>query len=420
MASVRTSVYSLAMLGASFATLAFGGLGATAAHAQAQIAVDLDQLSDAGQSSAMALDLASRQQAAGNLTGAASTLERALITNADADDVRLSYAAVLCRLDDHQSARQELRQLGGQAGNNALWRAVKATCGAGIVAQSMPARFSGELSAGLAYDGDAYGMLELERLGFPEKGPGLAAQTALHLAGAVPLEVGEIYASAGIDSRNDLSGPSDDYQMADVALGYGGRSGLIEYGVGGVFRKTWITGTSYANEYGGQARLAAPVGDVGRLVATAEIVRQEFNADHFNGEHYDLALNYEARPSNSFQYVLGAGVEYHPAPDRGSAYTAGRIVAGFSQVLAKCGTYIDGSTIVRFVDYGKLGTLIHRRDLRLFNRLALGTPLSVVPGLNVEAAVSYSYRNYDHSVLLHDYNSLGGELRLVWKFGRRG
>ena len=413
MAGVRTSLYLLALIGA-------GAGFSSAAQAQTRIEADLDALSDAAQTSTLALALAARQAGADNLTGAASTLERALIANADADDVRLAYAAVLCRLDDRQSARQELRQLSGKPGGNAQWAQVRAACGSSLIAQSSANRLSGEASVGLAYDGDAFGVLHVERLGPPTRQDGLGTQTALHLAGSIALPQGEIYARAGIDSRNKLSGASDDYQIAQLAAGYGGNWGLAHFAAGGVFRHAWVYGTNYVSEYGGQLRLDAPVGGNGRLALDAEVVHQNILMPDQNGEHYDVALSYEARPSATFEYVVTAGFDSDTARLRNFNYKAVRLAAGFSQVLDKRGTYLAGSATARLLDGGHYGAFIHRRDLRLYNRLAVGTPLFPALGIGIEAAVSYSYRTYDPTILLKDYSSLGGELRLVWKFGHGG
>lgn len=423
MAGLRTSVYTLATAGSVLsATLLHAGTAQAQSvePSPARIEADLDLLSDSAQSSAGALALARQQQASGNLTGAASTLERALIANSDADDVRLAYAAVLCRLDDRQSARQELRQLSGGPAGHAQWAEVKAACGSSLIGQASATRLLGEASVGLVYDGDAFGVLNVERLGPVTSHGGLAAQTALHLAGTVALPQGEIYARASIDSRNKLSGPSDDYQLAQLAAGYGGNWGLAHFAAGGVFRHAWIYGTNYVSEYGGQLRLDAPVGGHGRLALDAEVVRQEILEADQNGVHYDVALSYEARPSTTFEYVVSAGFEDDRAHTRHFDYKAARLAAGFTQVLDKRGTYITGSATARLLDGGHYGAFIHRRDLRLFNRLAVGTSLFPVYGVSIEAAATYSYRTYDPTILLRDYSSAGGELRLVWKFGHGG
>ena len=420
-AILKESAFSLALLAG--AVLWADGALAQPASAQPTLAYSdpealVDQLSDASATSASAIAMARQQEAAGDLTGTAATLERVLIVDENADDARLAYAAILCRLDDRQSARQELRQLGDKPGSNVQWAAVRAACGSGLIAGASPDRLAVEASVGLAYDGDANGALHLEQLGFPQRRDGLGFVGALHLSGSIALPSGYLYGNGGFESKNSFSGPQNDYQLADVAIGYGARVGLSEFAVGGVVRQAWIAGPAYATEYGGQLRFSAPVGEYGRMVLQAEAVRQNYTFQEMDGGHYDFAASYESHPSERLTYVLGAGVEYQTAALSTDGYVAARLIGGVNRILDKRGTYADFSTTVRYVNFGDSG-FGHRRDLRLFNRLALGTPLGHT-GLNLEAAASYTYRGYDQAAGLADYNSLGGELRLIWKFGRGG
>jgi hypothetical protein len=378
----------------------------------------VDQLSDASATSASAIVMARRQEAAGDLTGAAATLERVLIVDEDADDARLAYASILCRLDDRQSARQELREISDKPNSHVEWAAVRAACGSGLIASTAQNRLAGEASVGLAYDEDAYGALHLEQLGLPQRQQGLAFVGALHLNGSIALPSGYLYGNGGFESRDSVSGAKDDYQLADAAIGYGARRGLSEFAIGGVVRQAWIAGATYATEYGGQVRFSTPAGEHGRVVLNAEAVRQDYSFQDMDGGHYDFAATYEARPSERFYYVVGAGAEYHTAALSTNGYVAARLIGGVNRILDKRGSYVDLSSTVRYVDFGA-SSFYHRRDIRLFNRLALGTPLGH-SGLFVEAAASYTYRGYDQSVGLSDYNSLGGEVRLIWKFGRGG
>jgi predicted Zn-dependent protease len=89
----------------------------------------IDALIDGSASSTAALDTASKQIGAGDLTGAATTLERLLINDPDATPVRLRYAALLCDLDDRQAATFELSKLKSEPVDGASWAQVEASCG---------------------------------------------------------------------------------------------------------------------------------------------------------------------------------------------------------------------------------------------------------------------------------------------------
>src|SRR3546814_1063348 len=88
------------MIGRSVIRLAVlaAGFGVQPAFAQESAGnAALDELSEAAATPQAALAMAATQEAEGDLLGAASTLERALLDNPQADDVRLAYATPLCQ-----------------------------------------------------------------------------------------------------------------------------------------------------------------------------------------------------------------------------------------------------------------------------------------------------------------------------------
>ena len=104
--------------------LASAGLAASLGWSVPALAQDsdvaaLDQLVERSSSVNSAIELAREQAAAGDLLGAAATYERVLIADENADEARLAYAAILCRLDDRASAELELALLNGQGGSQA-------------------------------------------------------------------------------------------------------------------------------------------------------------------------------------------------------------------------------------------------------------------------------------------------------------
>jgi Flp pilus assembly protein TadD len=72
--------------------------------------------------------LARRQIAAGDLTQALATLERATLARPANGEARLLHASVLCRLDDPEGSLVEFDQLRGWDFAPELWREATAPC----------------------------------------------------------------------------------------------------------------------------------------------------------------------------------------------------------------------------------------------------------------------------------------------------
>lgn len=75
-----------------------------------------------------ALQLAARQIANKDLSGAATTLERYLIADPEALVVRTEYAITLCRLDDLQAGRFEVVKMAGNELDQATTDRIQAEC----------------------------------------------------------------------------------------------------------------------------------------------------------------------------------------------------------------------------------------------------------------------------------------------------
>jgi len=110
-----------------------GALGAVPASATAQSqanpATEIDRMATASADVASGVALAREQAGLGDLVGAASTLERVLLTHPEADDARLRHAGLLCRLDDPDGARVEIAMLAGHTVSGAAWAEAVAACG---------------------------------------------------------------------------------------------------------------------------------------------------------------------------------------------------------------------------------------------------------------------------------------------------
>ncbi len=373
----------------------------------------LDTLIERSSSAESAIALAREQADAGDLLGAAATLERVLIGDEDADDARLAYAAILCRLDDRQSAQLELQTVRGRGGQAARDEAAKAC---GITTQAPPDKsgLTGEIGLGLTYDGDAQGALRVFPTSFSPSNDGLGLAANARLSG----RFGDFYADAWGQAKEELSGPQSDYQYGSLSLGYGTSWSNKELKLGGVIRHARILGDANFTEYGGVAELASFSSAGSRTTVRAEVVWQNDQIGVADGLHYDLVAYHDVKRSEQFSWFLGAGIEAKNAKFASDKYVAGRLLAGFHALLDGRGTYADVSATLRYVDFGDEALFPLRTELRIFNRAAIGTPLGG-SGLNIEAAITHSYRNYSSSSLLADYSSIGGALRLIWKFGNR-
>lgn len=111
----------------ALAALAFA-VPASAQEQDASVA-EIEQLIDGSQSIETALETANGQIAASDVSGAATTLERALIIDPASVPARARYAAVLCMLDDRQAANAEIGKMTGQEIDDGSWSGVEAACG---------------------------------------------------------------------------------------------------------------------------------------------------------------------------------------------------------------------------------------------------------------------------------------------------
>jgi thioredoxin-like negative regulator of GroEL len=115
----------------AFAASALVALSLTSQFAAAQDSSEseIDALVDGSSTASSALQLARQQTEAGDLTGAVATLERALLRDQNAHEVRLNYVALLCQIDDQQGAEVELAKLAGLPIDDGAWANVQSACG---------------------------------------------------------------------------------------------------------------------------------------------------------------------------------------------------------------------------------------------------------------------------------------------------
>ena len=435
---------SMATRAATLAWTAAGmGAGAlalpVAVQAQEAETQEVDALIAAGDSDSSTLSLARTQAQAGDLTGAAATLERRLLAEPNAHDVRLFYIGLLCQLDDAQGARVELTKLDRQSLADGAWDMTNQACGGSLTRPTAPAAtgqtgLSGEAFAGLAFDSDATGPLALQfdipNIATPSKS-GLSAIAGLraNYKGSGYYDGGGLYAGAGIRVKHSVDGPDQKYLLGDARIGFGRQSGNADYAIGAVIRHNRLFGDPFVTEYGGQAEVGFRSGDAGRIVVRGEAVYQDYAKTGLGvgakGWRVDLSASYEKQLDENSYVVAGAALELKDAKVRNFGYLGGRVFAAYQAGIGDKGHYFNLSSTVRLVNFKDKSPVVDRKDTRFFVRAAYGLPITD-NGLKLEAAVSYTGRNVSSRATITppplvvlgvaDYHSFGAEMRLLWKF----
>ncbi|MEO6580791.1 MAG: tetratricopeptide repeat protein [Sphingomicrobium sp.] len=403
---------------------------AISAPALAQTEQDIDALVAESQSPADAIATARQQTAAGDLTGAAGTLERALLEDPNANDARLLYAATLCRLGDPQGARIEMGKLDRQNLTPAMFAEANDACG-GALSRPAPAEagsgsgVSGEVYAGIAYDHDAAGALALqtEFFGSAKRDDGISAIGGARLAArsAGYAGSGGLYGSFSLTSKHELSGPRLDYDVGELRAGFGSASGEIGYSIGPVLRHIRLFDNPYVTEYGGQGELLFGRANSGRLRVRLEGVFQNYDGSGFpgndaDGVRLDLSAAYETQVGPRGFFTIGAAGEYKNADERNFGYRGGRLFLAYQHSFANR-DYLTLSGTLRHIDFRNESFVPDRKDTRAFARLAYAKALGG-SGLFAEATATYTYRkaDVDGFFKLRTYRSPGAEARLIWKF----
>lgn len=391
-------------------------LQASVAAAQDSAADDaLDALSAAAEQPETALATAHAQEAEGDLLGAASTLERALLERPDADNVRLAYVRLLCRLDDRELAKIELGALRSRPTPGEAWKQMVEACGNDFgTATRRTGRIGGTMSIGLAFDEDAFGEVNTVPFFAPSSRDGLAFVAQSQISAQMPLGDAFVYGDIFAQTLNPLSGPGSEYQFGDAAVGIGIENGRSLFSAGALARHGRIADAEYLTAFGGEASASFHVGDAGRLTLRLEAVDEQFVLSNFDGWHYTGELVYEHHPTLLSSYFVAIAAETKEAPFEFFGYDAFRLAAGAEFPLETNGVYGKVSATLRHVDFHNAEFFEDRRQLRFFARGAVGVPL-IGRSLYLEAALRYRSRdeNFD---FIEAYGSVGGDLMLVWRF----
>ena len=406
---------------------------------QAQETEALDALIDGAANPDQAMAQARQQAQSGDLTGAASTLERALLINQNAHDLRLFYAGLLCQLDDGQGARVEVSKLDKQAIDDAAWDAANTACGGALVRPAAPkaqsgSGFDGEAYVGMAYDGDALGPLiiqiDLPNVATPSKsGLGIIAGVRGAYRSPSYTSGGGLYAGGGIRLKHSVDGPDQKYLLTDMRVGLGRQSESTDYAFGAAIRHTNLLGNAYGTDYGGQAELGIKAGNGSRIVLRGEAVYQDYATIGLGplakGWRFDLSATYVKQISVNSLFIASAALELKDAKSRELGYTGARVFAAYQANIGDSGHYFNLSSTVRFINFKDKPPVQDRKDTRVFVRGAYGLPLGD-SGFKLEGAVSYTSRSISGKATvspppllvtkLANYDSVGAELRLIFKF----
>jgi hypothetical protein len=392
-------------------------LAATAVPASAQEDIDpaIERLIAAGQVPRAALAEANRQQADGDLIGAAATLERALIESPGADAVRIEYVTVLCRLDDRGAARLELDLLQGRIVGSEPWNRMVAACGDDFAnTRRRTSEISARIAAGFAFDQNAAEQLTSFEVFGNGSRSGLAFVGSAQIDARIGAGAGFVYGNALALTHNGLSGADNEYQFGQAALGYGKEFASAGISAGAVIRNGRLFGANHVTAYGGQVRAARQLGSSAQIVAAAEVVHEDYADDTFDGTHYDLMAGYDLTTASLQRYFVGIGAERKTTAVNFADFTGYRLAGSLELPLGWRGTTLNGSVTLRRIVFDQDPGSDRIKQWRLFARLAAQIPV-VGQSLFVEPAVTYRRRDYSGANFLTGYSSAGGELRLVWK-----
>jgi hypothetical protein len=390
---------------------------------------------------AYARDQASR----GNLSAAASAVERVLIQEPNRHGDRLFHAVLLYRLGDYQGAKAELDRLKG-TNLSPLQRAEADRYLARVKEKTADHALSGRLTAGTVYEDDAAGayFTAFDIFGAPPAEQGTSSELSLTLNGRADLGTSkswELYGSGLAYDRSALSGAAVDFQRFEGEGGIGHRTRLTSLRVGVVARQIRLEGDPQLTELGVRSAFNWRLANRTTLGLRAEAVDQNYNEPAIDavsgliggdrdGGRYALEVTISHKLAARTTIGGGLGYEIKTAAYDPFGYSGPRLSLSLDQRF-KRGVYLLGTGSARWLEYDEADPFFllgrQREDTRLNGRLAVGAPLSAFSGkgstgdvredITLEGALTYASR--ESGFPLADYEGWGGELRLVWRFGAR-
>ena len=440
--------------------------GAVAARADSP-PTTFDQVLNAPDDPNINLAFARQEADDGHFLNAAAALERILLAHPNAHGVRLFYALVLYRLNDLQGAKRQLHLLDNvrltplqTAERDKYERLVEA-------GQSRYA-VHGRVFTGVSVESDAVGALlqRTEEFSFfnrhPKNGAAIVAGGDVEVENFAPNGDLGIFASASIYTRTAIAGRDAvvapppfflaqfrpvDFDIGEFRAGIMGSSLDYSWQAGPVFNDTMIFDQPYLTEYGAQGELDWHYSTSTMFTAGAEFVQQSYHEPEIDalvpftipgnhdGPRYTVNVGGRYRLDSYSTISATLGYEGKSANYIAFAYDAAYLNADYHALLGQ-GAYFDLQGDARFVLYRAKDPVflfrfippfgaVRREDVRTDVRAALGAPLSAFSeegatgdyreNLIVEGAVSFADRTTRFP--LAPFHSLGGEVRLIYKFG---
>lgn len=422
------------------APLALGlAAGATTASAQ-----DFEAVLAAPDDVELNLSFAREQARQGNLSVAASTLERLLINEPNRHSVRLFYAVVLYRLGDFQNARAQLDQL-ESAPLTAQQRAEADAYSERVADRLATSSFSGSLGVGVVYEDNASGayFTQFDFFGAPIEEDGTSSEVALTLEGRTNLgssRVWEAFVRTRLVDRANFDGAGVDYQRGDLEVGLTRTTRLTELNLAVVARQVRLEGEPQLDEFGARADFSWRYTNSLTVRGHVEAVDQDFQEPFIDllsftlggdrdGTRFNIGASLRNRLTARSSLDLGLDYEAKDADYAPFGYSGPRLWGAFDHRFDK-GVYVTASASIRWLEYDEedpffLGAGITREDTRSNARIALGAPLSAFSAagatgdfredVTLEGALTYGSR--DSTSPIADFDGWGADLRLVWRFG---
>lgn len=422
------------------APLAMGlAAGATTASAQ-----DFEAVLAAPDDVELNLVFAREQARQGNLSVAASTLERLLINEPNRHSVRLFYAVVLYRLGDLQNARAQLDQL-ESAPLSPEQRAEAGAYSDRVDSGLATSSFKGSLGVGVVYEDNASGayFTQFDVFGAPVEESGTSSEVALTLEGRTNLgssRMWEAFARTRLVDRANFDGEGVDFQRGDLEVGLTRNTRLTEINLVAVARQVRLEGEPQLDEFGARADFSWRYTNALTVRGHVEAVDQDFQEPFIDflsgilggdrdGTRFNIGASVQNRFTARSSFDLGVDYESKDADYAPFGYSGPRVWGAYDHRFDK-GVYVTASGSIRWLEYDEedpffLGAGITREDTRANARVALGAPLSAFSAagatgdyredVTVEGAITYGSRESTSPIA--DYDGWGADLRLVWRFG---
>lgn len=409
------------------------------------MAQDFDAVMAAPDDVELNLAYARSEAAQGNLSSAASALERVLIIEPNRHADRLFYAVLLYRLGDYNGAKVELDRLKG-ANLSPLQRAEADRYLARVKEKTADSAFSGRVTAGVVYEDDAAGayFTAFDIFGAPPAEQGTSSELSLTVNGRADLgssKAWEVYGTGLAYDRSELSGAAIDFQRFEGEGGIGHRSRLTSLRIGLVARHVRLLGDPQLTELGVRGAFNWRVTNRTTLGLRAEAVDQNYDEPAIDavsgliggdrdGERYSLDVSVSHKLAARTSLTGALGWEAKTASYDPFGYSGPRASIALDQRF-KRGVYLLATAQGRWLEYDEADPFFllgeQREDTRLNARLAVGAPLSAFAGkgatgdvredITLEGALNYSSR--ESGFPLADFEGWGAELRLIWRFGAR-